>query len=88
VAARSEARNVIARSNAGIVFSNLTQGMDVCVRLFCVCVILCVGRGLGMGRSPVQGVLPTVYRIKNLEKGPNSKKKDCSIYTRTLLCEV
>jgi hypothetical protein len=31
VAARSRALNVFARSNAGIVGSNPTQGMDVCV---------------------------------------------------------
>jgi hypothetical protein len=24
-------------------------GMDVCVRLFCVCVVLCVGSGLATG---------------------------------------
>jgi hypothetical protein len=30
--------------------------MDVCL----CCVILCVGRGLASGRSPVQGVLPIV----------------------------
>jgi hypothetical protein len=36
MAARSEARTV-ARSNTGIMGSNPTQGMDVCVRLFCVC---------------------------------------------------
>jgi hypothetical protein len=33
------------------------------VRLFCVCVVLCVGRGLAMGSSPVQGVLAIVYFI-------------------------
>jgi hypothetical protein len=44
VAARSK-----ARSNTGIVGSNPNQGMDVCVRLFCVCVVLYVGRGLTMG---------------------------------------
>jgi hypothetical protein len=32
--------------NTGIVGSNPTQGMDVCVRLFIVRVVLCVGRGL------------------------------------------
>jgi hypothetical protein len=37
----------LARSNAGIVGSNPTQGMDV--RLFCVHVVLCVGRGLATG---------------------------------------
>jgi hypothetical protein len=38
VGARSKARTVFARSNAGIVVSNPTQGMDVSVRLFCVLV--------------------------------------------------
>jgi hypothetical protein len=32
----------------------------VCVRLFCVCVGLCVGSGLATGSSLVQGVLPSV----------------------------
>jgi hypothetical protein len=35
VAARSEARTVFARSNAGIVGSNPTRGMYVCI--LCVC---------------------------------------------------
>jgi hypothetical protein len=30
------------------------------VRVFLCGVVLCVGRGLASGRSPVQGVLPTV----------------------------
>jgi hypothetical protein len=34
--------------------------MYVCVCLFCVFVVLCVGSGLATGRSPVQGVLPSV----------------------------
>jgi hypothetical protein len=59
VAERSKAWTVFARSNAGIVGSNPNQGMDVCVRLFCLCYPVCVGSGLGMGWSPVQGVLPT-----------------------------
>jgi hypothetical protein len=33
-------------SNAGIVGSNPTEGLDVCVRLFCACVVLFVGSGL------------------------------------------
>jgi hypothetical protein len=48
VAARSKTRTVFARTTAEIVGSNPTQGMDICVRLFCVCV-LCVGSGLAMG---------------------------------------
>jgi hypothetical protein len=48
VAERSRACTVFARLEAGIVGSNHTQGMDVwCVcAFFCVCVILCLGRGL------------------------------------------
>jgi hypothetical protein len=41
VAAGSKERNVFGSSNAGIVVSNPVQGMYVCVRLFCVCVVLC-----------------------------------------------
>jgi hypothetical protein len=33
----------------------------ICVcAFFCVCVVLCLGRGLATSRSPVQGVLPSV----------------------------
>jgi hypothetical protein len=38
--------------------------MDVFVRLFCVRVLLCIGSGLATGWSPVNGVLPTVYRLR------------------------
>jgi hypothetical protein len=78
VAARSKVWTVFARSNAGIVGSNPTQDMDVCVRLrlFRVCVILCVNSGLAMGWSPVQEDLSTLYRIKSLKKRPRSNK-DC-----------
>jgi hypothetical protein len=41
VAAWSKAWTVFARSNAGIVGSNPTQGIDVCVRLFCLCCSVC-----------------------------------------------
>jgi hypothetical protein len=73
-AERSKAWTVVARSNAGIVSSNPTQGMDVCVRLFCVCADLCAATGLATGWSPVQGVLPTVYKIKKLNKLSSSNK--------------
>jgi len=32
----------------------------MCVRVFLCCVVLCVARGLALGRSPAQGVLQTV----------------------------
>jgi hypothetical protein len=44
------------------------------VQLFCVCVVLCVSRGLATGWFPVQGVLPTVYKIKKLKKRPRPNK--------------
>jgi hypothetical protein len=71
--------NVFACSNAGIMGSNPTQDMDVCARLFCVCVFLCVGSGLATGWSPVQGVLPIVYSIKELKKAAKVQQKDCRL---------
>jgi hypothetical protein len=59
-----------ARSNTGIVVSNPTRGTDLCVLLFCVCVVLRVGAGLATGSNPVQGVLQAVYKIKKLKKQP------------------
>jgi hypothetical protein len=71
-AARSKAWTVFARWNTGIVGSNPTRGVNVCVRLFCVCVVLCVGSGLATGWFPVHGDLSTVYRIKKLKKRPRA----------------
>jgi hypothetical protein len=52
VATRSETWIVFARSNTGVVGSNPIQGIDIYVRLFCVCVVLCVGSGLGDSLIP------------------------------------
>jgi hypothetical protein len=41
VAGRSKARRVFDRSKTGIVVSNPTQDMDVCMRLFCLCCSVC-----------------------------------------------
>jgi hypothetical protein len=49
---------VFGLSNTGIVGSDPNRGMDVSV-FFCV-VWSCVGAGFASGRSPAQGVLPTV----------------------------
>jgi hypothetical protein len=46
VAARSKEWTVFARSNTAIVGSNPTQGMDIYLRIFCVCVVVCEGSGL------------------------------------------
>jgi hypothetical protein len=61
-AATSKVWTVYARSNADIMGSNPTQGMDACV-----CVVLCVGSGLSTGQALVQGVLT---ELKN-RPGPN-----------------
>jgi hypothetical protein len=66
VAARSKAWTVFAPSNAKIVGSIPTPGIYVCLRLIRICVVLFVGSGLATGWSPVQGVLPTLYRIMKL----------------------
>jgi hypothetical protein len=57
----------------GVVGSNPTRCIDVCVRLFCVCVVLCVGSGPAKVWSPVQVFLPTVYRIKKLKSRQDPK---------------
>jgi hypothetical protein len=53
---------------------SLEAWMSVCV--YSVCVVLYIGRGPVTGWSPVQGVQPTVYRVKKLKscQGPT---KDC-----------
>jgi hypothetical protein len=61
--ARSKAWTVFVLTNAVVVSSNPSRGMDICVRLFCVYVVLSIGRGHATGWFPVQGVLPTVYKI-------------------------
>jgi hypothetical protein len=35
--------------------SNRARDMDICPRLFCVCVVLCVRRRLAKGLIPIQG---------------------------------
>jgi hypothetical protein len=48
-------------------------------------VVLCVCRGLINGWSPVQGVLPTLYRIKKLKKRPRPKTKGCRAIIITII---
>jgi hypothetical protein len=85
VAARSKAWTVFARWNAGIVGSNPNQSMDVCVHLFSVCIVLCVGSGLATDWSPIQRILPTVYRIKKLKscQGPTKGCRAIDIYIKS-----
>jgi hypothetical protein len=50
-------------------FESFSRHESMCVRLFCVCVVLCIGSGLATGLSPVQGAVPTVYRLINCKSG-------------------
>jgi hypothetical protein len=50
------------------------HGCLYCVYLFCVCVVPCTGRGLATGWSPVQGIVPTVYRFEKLKKLPRPNR--------------
>jgi hypothetical protein len=60
VAARSKAWTVFVRSNAEIVGSNPTQGMDVCLRLFCVCV--------RSGSASADPLSKESYRLSKIKK--------------------
>jgi hypothetical protein len=68
VAARSKAITVFALSDAGIVGSYPTQGRDLCVCVYSV------SNCLMAGWSPIQGVLPNVYRTENLKRGQSPTK--------------
>jgi hypothetical protein len=57
-----------------VVGSNPTRGKDVCVHLFCVSIVLCVGSGLATGWSPVQRVLPTAYELRNWKSGQGPQR--------------
>jgi hypothetical protein len=46
----------------------------VCMRLFCVCVVRCLGTGLATSWSPVQGVIPSVKWSRNWEISPMLQK--------------
>jgi hypothetical protein len=70
MAARSNSWTIFTLSNTVIVGLNPTGGMNVCVHVFCVCVVLYVGSGLAMGWSLVRGVVRTMYGLRNWKKLP------------------
>jgi hypothetical protein len=70
-AERSKAWTVFDRSEAVIAGSNPALGawmINVVYTCFPVFVLSCLGRGLAPSWSPVQGVLPPVYRLGNWNK--------------------
>jgi hypothetical protein len=62
VAEWSKAWTVLARLDAGIIGSNPTRGKNIYMYayVYSAFVLSCVGRGLAMSWSLIQGVLPTV----------------------------
>jgi hypothetical protein len=74
VAALSKAWIVFVRSNAGIVGSNSARGIDVCVHLFCVCALLCVGSGLAKGSTPSKGCYRLCIGSRNWKSGQGPAK--------------
>jgi hypothetical protein len=80
VAAQCKAWTAFVRSGSGVVGSDPTRGMFVCVRLFCVCVVLCVGIGLATGWFPFQGVLSIVKDQRIWKSG--QYPKGCSAIKR------
>jgi hypothetical protein len=75
-AARYKAWTLCAPSNAGFVGSNPTQRMDVCVRLFCVCVVLCICRGRATGWSLFKESYRLCIGLRNWKEG-QGPTKDC-----------
>jgi hypothetical protein len=64
-AAWSKARNVLARSNTGIVGSNPTHGMDVCLRLLCICLQVAALRRADHSSKVTYG-LSKIKKLKHL----------------------
>jgi hypothetical protein len=58
-----------------------------CLCVYTVCIVLCVGSGLATGWSTVQGVLPTVYRLRNWKHGSRATDRCRSYYGQYLRLE-
>jgi hypothetical protein len=54
---------ITVHSHDGVVGSNRTRGIDVCVRLFYICVVLCVGSDLA--RAQQRAVKPLIIIIRS-----------------------
>jgi hypothetical protein len=80
VASLSKAWTVFSRSNTGVVCSNPTWGMDVSMRVFCLCSPVCVCVCVCVFRyRPCDGLIPRwrSYRLcknQETEKRPRSDK--------------
>jgi hypothetical protein len=73
VVALSKVRTAFAFSNTGVVGSNPTLGMDVCMRLLCLCIVLCVGSGLAMAVPPSKESYRLCIGLRNRKDGQGPK---------------
>jgi hypothetical protein len=74
VTVRSNAWTVFVHLKYGVAGSNRTRGMDVCVCLFCVCLVLCVGSGLATGWSPPKWSYRLCKWLRNWKSGQGPTK--------------
>jgi hypothetical protein len=75
LASRSKAWTAFALSKTGVGGSNPTQNVNVCVRLFHVCTVLCAGSGLASGWSPgPRSPTDCVKRSRNWKSGQGPTK--------------
>jgi hypothetical protein len=58
--------------------------LDVCVRLVCVYVVLCVASGLATRWLPLHGGVPTVYRLRYWKSG-QVPTKGCRVLDREIM---
>jgi hypothetical protein len=60
-----------------IVGPNPTQGLDVCMRLFCVCLVLCAGSGLRRADPPSNDSYRLCIGLKT-KNAAKVQRKDCT----------
>jgi hypothetical protein len=78
LAVRSKAWTVLLRLKNGIVGSNPTRGMDVFVRLFCVCAVLCVQVAALRRADPPSKESYLLCKRSRKWKAAKDQQKDCT----------
>jgi hypothetical protein len=81
-AERSKVQNIFAHSNTGIAGMNPTQDMDVCLRLCCICFVLCKQRPydglvLPSKESYQLSIILIISELILAGNSPNSLTRQC-----------